>query len=40
MATSSSSVAAGLVCQLMPWAPSPAATRSARTEGSRVFEGK
>jgi hypothetical protein len=30
--TSSTSVAAGLVCQLIPWAPSPAAARSPSTE--------
>ncbi len=38
--TSSSSVAAGEVCQLIPWAPSPAQTRSARTEARLALEGK
>ena len=32
MTTSSTSVAAGLVCQLMPWAPMPEAARSPRIE--------
>ena len=40
IATSSSSVAAGLVCQLIPWAPRPAATRSASTEGNIELDGK
>jgi hypothetical protein len=30
--TSSTSVAAGLVCQLMPWTPRPEATMSARID--------
>ena len=38
--TSSTSVAAGDVCQLMPCAPSPAAARSPSTEARLVFEGK
>ena len=38
--TSSTSVAAGEVCQLMPWAPRPAQTRSARMEAWLVLEGK
>ena len=40
MTTSSTSVAAGLVCQLMPWAPRPAETRSASTEARSVLAGK
>ncbi len=40
MMTFSTSVAAGLVCQLMHWGPRPAATRSASTDDRSVFEGK
>ena len=40
MTTSSTSVAAGLVCQLMPCAPSPDETRSASTEEKSVTLGK
>ena len=38
--TSSTSVAAGEVCQLIPWAPRPAATRSPSTDARLVFDGK
>ena len=38
--TSSTSVAAGLVCQLMPCAPRPEETMSARTEARCVLLGK
>jgi len=40
MTTSSTSVAAGLVCQLMPWLPRPAHTRSANTEERLELDGK
>ena len=40
MTTSSTSVPAGLVCQLMHCAPRPAATRSASTDVRSVLEGK
>ena len=33
-------IAAGLVCQLIPCAPRPAATRSASTDAKEVFDGK
>jgi hypothetical protein len=36
----SSSVAAGLVTQDIPWTPRPAETRSPRTEGPEVLAGK
>jgi hypothetical protein len=38
--TSSTSVAAGLVCQLMACAPRPAVTRSASTEERSALDGK
>ena len=38
--TSSTSVAAGEVCQLMPCTPRPAQTRSARIEARLVLDGK
>ena len=40
MTTSSTSVAAGLVCQLIPWAPSPAQAMSASTEARSELDGK
>ena len=40
MTTFSTSVAAGLVCQLMPCGPSPEETRSASTDARSVLEGK
>ncbi len=40
MTTSSTSVPAGLVCQLMHCAPRPAVTKSASTEVRSVLEGK
>ena len=40
MTTSSTSVAAGLVCQLMPWTPRPEETRSASTEERSLLLGK
>ena len=40
MTTSSTSVAAGLVCQLMPCTPSPDETRSASTDERSLLLGK
>ena len=38
--TSSSSAAAGEVCQIMPWAPRPAVRSSPRTEAGLLLAGK
>ena len=40
MTTSSTSVAAGLVCQLMAWAASPLLAMSASTEARSALAGK